>query len=437
MAYRSSIIAAHPDNKKREEEIRAGAAAALQAERERMLAANDATHTTGSAAGNAAAGAVSGAISGAASGLGAGKDDNKKFFSQIGDAGGLGIAPSGPPILTFRDAAQATGYHDAFYGWKDTEKTDEGGAFSDAVQNQSKDEGKGDDASDSKKDQPDNMDQNDPAVPMADISAGVNGKPSSVYQSVYEAEIERLLKELSGREPFSYDYESDPRYAAYKKEYLREADRTAEDTMGLYAGMTGGVPSTAAISAASQAANAYKGQLADKIPELEALAYDMYLDELNQSRRDLETLRDLDNTAYSRWYTENRDAVADTRYEENLAYNRKLEEEAAAAAEADALLAEWKKGGTVLSEEQADALGMPSGMTYETYLNHQKQAGSVSSSANDTTAAESAEELFAGIYQNSRNEAEYVMAMNILLNRNPLLKNKYVRWAAALSGKEE
>lgn len=80
-----------------------------------------------------------------------------------------------------------------------------------------------------------------------------------------------------GGEKFTYDPEKDPSMQAYRRAYLREADRGMRDTMGAYAGMTQGVPSSAAITAASQAGDYYRSQLADKVPELEANAYSRYL----------------------------------------------------------------------------------------------------------------------------------------------------------------
>lgn len=56
--------------------------------------------------------------------------------------------------------------------------------------------------------------------------------------------------------------------SAYKKAYLREADRTGRDTLGQYAAMTGGIPSTQAIAAASQAADYQKSKLAEQLPSL-------------------------------------------------------------------------------------------------------------------------------------------------------------------------
>ena len=56
---------------------------------------------------------------------------------------------------------------------------------------------------------------------------------------------------------------------AYKKQYLQEADRTMRDTLGKYATMTGGIPSTQAVAAASQQADYYKSQLGQQLADLD------------------------------------------------------------------------------------------------------------------------------------------------------------------------
>ena len=56
---------------------------------------------------------------------------------------------------------------------------------------------------------------------------------------------------------------------AYKKQYLQEADRTMRDTLGQYATMTGGIPSTQAVAAASQQADYYKSQLGQQLSDLD------------------------------------------------------------------------------------------------------------------------------------------------------------------------
>lgn len=154
--------------------------------------------------------------------------------------------------------------------------------------------------------------------------------------------------------PFVYELEKDPVWQAYRKQYLREGARAGEDTLGRYAAMTGGVPSTAAVSAAQQASGNYAARLTDKIPELYQQAYQRYLqeyqrqlglagayddydresydryrDELDQWNRDRSFAYDAarDNQQLGRQQVEDqygryRDAVGDARYEDERNYSR-------------------------------------------------------------------------------------------------------------------
>ena len=81
-----------------------------------------------------------------------------------------------------------------------------------------------------------------------------------------------------------YDAENDPAYKALKKSALRESDRSVEDTMGAYAGMTGGIPSTAAVTAAQEMANYYRGQLADQQVALGEQDYNRWLTQMDADR---------------------------------------------------------------------------------------------------------------------------------------------------------
>lgn len=85
---------------------------------------------------------------------------------------------------------------------------------------------------------------------------------------------------------FSYDVESDPVYSAYKKQYAREGRRATQDALGSAAAATGGIASSYATAAASQAGDYYASQLSDKVPELYQNAYSRYLNELNQWNTD-------------------------------------------------------------------------------------------------------------------------------------------------------
>ncbi len=93
---------------------------------------------------------------------------------------------------------------------------------------------------------------------------------------------------------FDYDYNNDNSYKAYAKEYTRNMQRAVEDTMGKYAGMTGGLPSTAAMSAATQAGALEMQKLTDKIPELEQMAYQRWANERNQKYNEYLDTREFD-----------------------------------------------------------------------------------------------------------------------------------------------
>lgn len=124
---------------------------------------------------------------------------------------------------------------------------------------------------------------------------------AGIYDSKYGSQIDAMLNDILASSYEGYNPATDPTYGAYKKQYLREADRTTEDVLGQYAALTGGMPSTAAVSAAAQAGNYYKGQLADKIPELEQLAYQRYLSELEGKRANLSDLLSLEGFNYDLW----------------------------------------------------------------------------------------------------------------------------------------
>ncbi len=140
--------------------------------------------------------------------------------------------------------------------------------------------------------------------------------------------------------PFSYDPETDPVYASYRKAYAREGQRATEDTLGRYAAMTGGMPSTAAVTAARQAGGYYAAQLADKLPELYQQAYQRYLQEYQRQMGLAGAYDDYDREAYSRYrdqldqwnrdrsfaYEAARDSQAAGRQRNETAYSRYLDE---------------------------------------------------------------------------------------------------------------
>ncbi len=206
------------------------------------------------------------------------------------------------------------------------------------------------------------------------------------FENPYQKQTDRVLDSYLNRDPFEYDLGSDPNWQQYQKTYLREGQRAREDTLGNYAAATGGQSSTAAVNAASQAQDYYNAQMADKIPELYKLAYDIWLNEGQQYAGQLDTLRGLGSDAlnawnanlgllnnqfdaykslsdtgfdraYTKWgsdYQVGRDSISDTRYEDETAYNRAQSEQQQALAQA----LEWMQLGVQPDSGVTGAAGL-------------------------------------------------------------------------------
>ncbi len=149
------------------------------------------------------------------------------------------------------------------------------------------------------------------------------------YSSKFQKARDDALAALKAVKPFSYDPESDPLFQGYKKTYTREGQRAMQDTLGEVSARTGGLASSYATSAAQQANNSYMQQLADKIPQLQEMAYRMYRDRLGDLRADVDLYGGLEDRDRSRFesdrsfdYGVHRDQVADERYADELAYDR-------------------------------------------------------------------------------------------------------------------
>ena len=162
-------------------------------------------------------------------------------------------------------------------------------------------------------------------------TVGASGETFNVPSFNYDEDgsISAMREQIMSRQPFSYDYQKDPLWSQYKKQYTREADRSAADALGKAAVLTGGMPSTAAIAASQQASDYQMSKMTDKIPELQQLAFSMYMDDVAADYDKLAMLTDAEDGRYNRYlaqrdyeYGLSRDAVADQRYADELAYAR-------------------------------------------------------------------------------------------------------------------
>ncbi len=125
-------------------------------------------------------------------------------------------------------------------------------------------------------------------------------KEAPTYENAYAGDIADLYGQIKNYKDFSYDAETDPLYAQYKKQYLREGERASADALGAAAAATGGIPSSYAATAAAQAGNYYAAQLTDKIPELYEAAYNRYMKEYAMLGDKLKTAQGLENTEYAK-----------------------------------------------------------------------------------------------------------------------------------------
>lgn len=160
-------------------------------------------------------------------------------------------------------------------------------------------------------------------------------------ESRYEPDYISILERAKNYQPFSYDVNADPAYQAYAKAYRREGARATQNALASAAAMTGGVPSSYAVGAATQAGDYYASQLSDKIPELYQQAYDRYLKEYSRQLglsdyylKGMQLEEDRYGADVSRYNTDRnfaygvyRDELSDERQAEATEYQRRMAEE--------------------------------------------------------------------------------------------------------------
>lgn len=127
---------------------------------------------------------------------------------------------------------------------------------------------------------------------------------SDEFKNPYEDQYKSAMDKVLNREQFSYDPNNDPLFQSYRQMNLREADRAQQNALGQAASMTGGLPSTAAINAASQAGDYYRSQIGDALPQFADAAYQKHIDSIGLDFDTFSMLNDLRNTARDEYDTE-------------------------------------------------------------------------------------------------------------------------------------
>lgn len=105
------------------------------------------------------------------------------------------------------------------------------------------------------------------------------GNRPGAYQGTWETQMQDMIGQILGREPFDYDVNSDALYQQYREQYMRQGALAMEDTMGKAAALTGGYGNSYAQAVGHQAYQGYMDQLNDRIPELYDRAFARYQQE--------------------------------------------------------------------------------------------------------------------------------------------------------------
>ncbi len=240
-------------------------------------------------------------------------------------------------------------------------------------------------------------------------------RPQYKENRQYTSALSRLMQALSETGNFSYNPQTDDLYKYYREAYMRDGKYAMEDTIGKAAANTGGMASSYALSAASQAYNYYTKKAADKIPELYALKYKEYSDEYDRIADEIGILRTLSNDDYQKYldsekrYESDRDYAYKKytgaskgafdyeqferqKYESDRNYNLELEDIArqisdtayereqreydkayeAEKSKRDEALKKWNALG-YLDEESARVLNLPAGLKTSDYEYKQAQ----------------------------------------------------------------
>ena len=141
-----------------------------------------------------------------------------------------------------------------------------------------------------------------------------------VYDNQYAEQQQALLDAILNRPDFTWSKETDPRWGSYKKSYLREGDRATANALAQASAASGGRPSTAAVTAATQAGDYYATQLNDIIPTLYQQAYDRYLNEYSMMLQDLGAVNTQEQLDYAKYL----DQLTQYNTDRNFAYDTYL-----------------------------------------------------------------------------------------------------------------
>ena len=116
----------------------------------------------------------------------------------------------------------------------------------------------------------------------------------------YSDKVDAMMAKIEGRDPFSYDFNTDPLFQNMLGSAMASGQTAMQDTMGQAAALTGGYGSSYATSAGNQAYNQFVQNAYAQLPEYYKLALDAYTREGDEMYRQLGMYNDADDKEYGR-----------------------------------------------------------------------------------------------------------------------------------------
>lgn len=120
-------------------------------------------------------------------------------------------------------------------------------------------------------------------------------------QTQYTNAVADAYNKYANRDKFSYDMNTDPMFQNYLANMARSGQSAMQNTMGQAAALTGGYGSSYAVSAGSQAYNAYLDQAYDNVTDYYQMALNAYNMEGDALLNQFNMISQMDATEYDRY----------------------------------------------------------------------------------------------------------------------------------------
>lgn len=129
----------------------------------------------------------------------------------------------------------------------------------------------------------------------------------------YSDKLDDIMAQISGRDKFSYDFNSDPMFLSALQSSMNQGRLAMQDTMGQASALTGGYGSSYGQAVGNQAYNAEIQKAYDNLPEFYGMALDAYNNETQGLLNQLDMYGTADANEYDRLanaYASNAQAAA-------------------------------------------------------------------------------------------------------------------------------